>query len=100
MTDLTPSVPGEPTRLTREQYLRLVEAGALGDEDRVELLEGVIVAVTPPNPAHDSATTRATLALIRAVGDRAVVRTQCSLAVSRFSAPQPDVAVVPGVLAD
>jgi Uma2 family endonuclease len=99
MTDLIPSVPGEPTRLTVEQYFGLVEAGVLGEDDRVELLEGVIVAMSPTNPPHDSAVTRVSSALFEAVARRAVVRTQCSLVVGR-SVPEPDVAVVPGSLAD
>lgn len=100
MTDLTPSVPSEPTRLTTEQYFGLVEAGVLSEDDRVELLEGVIVAMTPTNPPHDSAVTRVSVALYDAVGRRAVVRTQCTFLASRWSAPEPDVAVVPGSLAD
>jgi Uma2 family endonuclease len=100
LTDLPPKVPGEPTRLTVEQYFGLVEGGVLAEDDRVELLEGVVVAMPPPNPPHDSGTTRATVALLRALGDRAVVRTQCSFVAGRYSALQPDVAVVPGRLGD
>ena len=96
MTDLTPSVPSEPTRMSVERYLGLAEAGVLAHDDRVELLEGVVVAMTPSSPLHDSCVTRATLALVRAVSERAVVRTQCSLVAGRHSVPEPDVAVVPG----
>jgi Uma2 family endonuclease len=100
MSDLAPSQPSEPTRLTVDRYLGLVEAGVLSEDDRVELLEGVIVAMTPSNPPHDTGVTRATHALIRAVAERAVVRTQCSLIVGRHSMPEPDVAVVPGSVDD
>ena len=100
MADLTPVVPGEPTRITAEHFLRLVDAGEFGCDDRVELLEGVIVSMPPPSPPHDSAITRATYVLIGAAGDRAVVRTQCSFLASRWSVPMPDIAVVPGTLDD
>jgi Uma2 family endonuclease len=100
MSDLTPVVPDEPTRITAERYFALVEEGALAEDDRVELLEGVIVAMPPPNPPHDSGTTRMTVALLRAVGSRAVVRPQCSLVVGHWSVPQPDFAVVPGTPED
>ena len=96
MADLTPSIPGEPARMTVDRYLGLVEAGVLSEDDRVELLEGVIVAMTPSNPPHAAVVTMATRALLRAVGERASVRTQCTLVLGRFSAPEPDVAVVPG----
>jgi Uma2 family endonuclease len=79
-----------------ERYLGLAQAGALAHDDRVELLEGVVVAMTPRTPVHDSCVTRATLALVRAVAGRAVVRTQCALIAGRHSVPEPDVAVVPG----
>jgi len=96
LADLTPSIPGEPARMTVDRYLGLVEAGVLSEDDRVELLEGVVVAMTPSNPPHAAVVTMATRALLRAVGERASVRTQCTLVLGRFSAPEPDVAVVPG----
>ncbi len=100
VSDLTPNAPGNPALYTAEQYLRLVEDGLLTEEDRVELLEGVIVAMTPKNPPHDTGVTRVQYALMRALGDRAVVRGQCTLHLSGRSVPEPDVAVVPGRLAD
>ncbi len=100
MTDLTPVIPERPTRISVTRYLDLVVTGALAEDDRVELLEGVIVAMPPANPPHDAAVTRCTYALIRALGDRAVVRTQCSFLESAWSLPEPDVAVVPGTLDD
>lgn len=99
MSDITP-LPSEPTRIPTSEYLRLVQAGVLGEDDRVELLEGVIVAMTPSNPPHATAVTKATYALMRAVADRGVVRTQCDFIASRWSVPEPDVAVVPGNVDD
>ncbi|MGH7337972.1 MAG: Uma2 family endonuclease, partial [Myxococcota bacterium] len=88
--------PNESTRITVERYFDLVEAGVLSEDDRVELLEGVIVAMTPSNPPHAAAVTMVTRALFRAVGERASVRTQCALVLTPYSCPEPDVAVVPG----
>lgn len=99
MSEITPPQL-DPKRISVECFLHLFEEGALGDEDRVELLEGVIVAVTPPNPPHDEAVTVCTYALMRACEDRAVVRTQCSFFASNWSLPHPDVAVVAGRLGD
>ena len=100
MADLTPSVPSEPTRMTVECYFGLVEAGVLSEDDRVELLEGVIVAMTPHNPPDASGVARANQALLLAIGRRAHVRPQLSLVVGRFSVPEPDLAVVPGCADD
>jgi Uma2 family endonuclease len=82
-----------------EHYLGLVEAGVLGPDDRVELLEGVIVAMAPQNPPHAAGVARVYEALSGAVGRRAHLRSQLSL-VLRRSVPEPDLAVVPGSVDD
>jgi len=95
-------VPPAPSgsRYTRERYFALVEEGLLRADDRVELLEGMIVATSPQNPRHASATTRVYDALREALGRRAVIRVQLPLIAGAYSVPEPDVAVVPGRPAD
>jgi Uma2 family endonuclease len=87
-----------PTRFTVEQYFGLVEAGLLAEDDRVELLEGVVVSMSPRTARHDAAVCRVHEALRSGVGDRAVVRVQCTLVLPPHRAPEPDVTVVPGTL--
>jgi Uma2 family endonuclease len=99
MTDLAPSIPSEPTRISVERYLGLVEAGVLGEDDRVELLEGVIVAMAPQNPPHAAGVARVYEAVRAAVGRRAHLRSQLAL-VLRRSVPEPDLALVPGSVDD
>lgn len=95
MTHLAPSAPSEPTRMSVAHYLGLVTAGVLGPGDRVELLEGVVVAMAPQNPPHAAGVARADEAIRRAIGARAHVRPQLALVLPR-SVPEPDLAVVPG----
>ena len=83
-------------RVSSERYLRLVDEGVLQVTDRVELLEGVVVAMSPISPPHAVATEKTAAALRAAVGARAVVRVQQPLHVGLSSVPEPDVAVVPG----
>ncbi len=92
---MTPGAPAA-ARYTAARYFALVDEGVLGPDDRVELLEGVIVAMSPHNPPHASAVRRVSKALDRAVGDRAVVSVQLPLVVSDESVPEPDVAVGAG----
>jgi Uma2 family endonuclease len=80
--------------MTVEQYFALVDQGVLEPEDRVELLDGVVVAMPPRTAAHDGNTGRVAQALRRAVGDRALVREEKTLILGRYSVPEPDVAVV------
>lgn len=96
VSDLTPNAPGNPALYTAEQYLRLVEDGLLTEDDRVELLEGVVVAMTPTNAPHDDAVTQLQYALMRALETRALVRVQCTLRLGGRSVPEPDLAVVRG----
>jgi len=85
---------------TTERYFALVDEGVLQPDDRVELLEGVVVAMAPQNPPHAGFVALAARQIGRLVGDRAAIRSQSSLLVGRRSVPEPDVAVVPGTEAD
>ena len=95
-----PADPAAPAHWTAEQYPALVDTGVLGPDDRVELLEGVIVGMAPQNAPHASGVCRVDQALHRALGDGVVIRIQLSLPLGRRSVPEPDAAVVPGTIAD
>src|SRR5262249_6813149 len=53
----------------------LVDQGVLTEDDHVELLEGVIVAMPPEGPQHAEVGELVADALRAAIGDRARVRT-------------------------
>jgi Uma2 family endonuclease len=89
-----PTEAAAPWRYTVEEYFALIDQGVLSPDDRVELLEGVIVAMPPSNPPHASVVARVTRALSRTAGDRAAVRCQLPLVLGRHGVPDPDVAVV------
>jgi len=92
--------PNAAGKFTTERFFRLVSEGALSPDDRVELLEGVVVAMAPQNPGHAVAGDLVAEALRRAVGSRAAVRVQRPFIAGRHSVPEPDVAVVPGRVQD
>lgn len=92
--------PSVDVRYDAESYLELWRSGRLGAEERVELLEGIIVAEPAPDPPHSSATTRLRRALGTVIGGRAVIRVQEPLVLGAYSIPEPDLAVVPGVESD
>src|SRR5262245_61330386 len=98
MVDPALQDPVAPARWTAERYLRLVDEGVLGPDDRVELLEGVIVSMAPQNVPHAAGVTRATHVLTLAVAARAVVRPQLSFIAGKYSVPEPDIAVIAGGL--
>lgn len=83
-------------RITVERYFRLVDEGALQPDDRVELLEGVVVSMSPQNPPHAGIVGMLSALFWRRVGDRASVRVQLPLIMGALSVPEPDIAIVPG----
>ena len=87
-------------RYTADEYFGLVDRGVLDPDDKVELLEGVIVTVAAQNPPHASAVALVNEVIRGAVQSRAVVRVQVPLVLGQQSVPEPDVAVVPGKLSD
>jgi Uma2 family endonuclease len=95
-----PQDAAEPTGYTTDAYFALAASGAFGSDERVELLEGVVVSMAPHNPPHAAGVRLAEAALHRAVGASAVVQVQLSLVAGKRSVPEPDVAVLPGRLSD
>lgn len=94
---VTPAVNSDPSpRLwTRDEYHRLAEQGFF-DGQRVELIEGEIIVMSPQGIQHVIALHRVTKALERALGDAYWVRSQAPLAMSDDSVPEPDISVVLG----
>jgi Uma2 family endonuclease len=83
-------------RWTRQEYDHMVESGILGPEDRVELVGGEILTMSPRKGPHATAVQLAGDALRAAFGQGFVVRSRLPLALSADSEPEPDVAVVSG----
>lgn len=81
-------------RFSRAEYDRLVEQGWFTDE-RLELIEGLLVTVSPQGTSHADVIAHITESLIRLLGERASVRSQLPFAATDDSEPEPDVAVVP-----
>jgi Uma2 family endonuclease len=83
-------------RWTREEYDRLVAAGVLSPEERVELLEGDLVRMLPQNPGHSVAISNVEEALRAVFRVGFYVRVQMPFVGGDDSEPEPDVAVVRG----
>lgn len=94
MLDAESLSPEHIRPLRRHEYERLVEMGLFADE-RVELIHGTLVAMSPQGTRHASAVMRLSKILFQALGQHADVRVQSALAVSDQSEPEPDIAVVP-----
>jgi len=88
-------------RVTRKRYWELVANGTIGPDDRVELLDGVIVSMSPQNPPHAFSVATLTEAIAAFAAKLGVsLRVQLPLDLSELSSPEPDIAVVPGSATD
>jgi Uma2 family endonuclease len=59
-------------RLSVEDVRRMVDAGVLGEDDRVELVDGVLVDMSPPGAAHSAVVAWLTRHFVSAVQEREV----------------------------
>jgi Uma2 family endonuclease len=80
--------------LKRIEYDELVKLGVFGDE-RVELMFGSVVQMSPIDPAHCEAVAVLDEVLQRALWGRAKIRCQASFAATDDSEPEPDIYVTP-----
>jgi Uma2 family endonuclease len=81
-------------RWTVDEYHRMLAAGILGPEDRVELLDGYIVEMTPQEPPHASTTSSFGNDFVVLFAGKAWIRQQLPIALTLDSEPEPDIAVV------
>src|SRR5512144_538416 len=78
----------------RSEYDRMVELGLFQDE-RVELIRGVLVKMSPQLAPHASTIRKLTQLLMAQLQGRFALSIQSPLALSDDSEPEPDVAIVP-----
>lgn len=83
-----------PRPLKRAEYEHLVRDGFF-DDDKVELLFGMVVPMSPTDRAHAESVFRIGDTLRRQLGSRARVETQVPLAARDDSEPEPDLVVIP-----
>jgi Uma2 family endonuclease len=79
---------------TVEEYHRMGEAGILSPQDRLELIEGEIIQMSPIGQRHMSCVDRATDFFTTHLKGKALVSVQNPLRLSNYSEPQPDIGVL------
>jgi Uma2 family endonuclease len=79
---------------TVDDYYRMAETGILAPGERLELLDGAVVEMSPIGVRHASVVSRLTHLLISALSDRVEVRVQNPVRLDERSEPEPDIAVL------
>lgn len=82
-------------RLSVDQYHEMVRLGILGEDDPIELLEGLLVLKMTKNPSHSGATRRTRTRLESILPEGWFVDTQEPIT-TLDSEPEPDIAIIRG----
>jgi len=80
-------------RFSVEEYHRIVEAGILDEDERVELIDGRILKMSPIGSQHAAYVSFLNRKL-RVIEETVIVRIQDPIILDDETEPQPDIAVV------
>ncbi|BAY62032.1 hypothetical protein NIES22_20990 [Calothrix brevissima NIES-22] len=81
-------------KFTVEQYHKMLESGILTEDDRVELIRGEIIEMSPIGTKHAACVNRLINLLVQLLGKRVIVAAQNPITLNNNSQPQPDVALL------
>jgi Uma2 family endonuclease len=79
---------------TADEYERMTEAGILSEDDRVELIEGEIVEMSPIGRRHAACVNRLNQVFTLRAGRDVIVGVQNPVRLDEFSEPEPDIALL------
>lgn len=78
-------------RISVDEYYKMTEVGILKQDERVELIDGEIVPMSPISIRHMHCVNRFTRKLAKQVPDDIVVSIQNPIHLSENDEPQPDI---------
>lgn len=88
------SILSTKKRFTVDEYHRMVDAGILREGERVELIDGEVLTMSPIGARHMAALDRANRLFVMRLGETAIVRVGGSVRLGHFNEPQPDLVVL------
>jgi Uma2 family endonuclease len=79
--------------ITVDEYHRMVEAGIIEEDERVELLDGMLVKMPPIGLQHGITLVEIVVYLKNRIGTRAVISGEVSIPIAPHDEPQPDIGI-------
>ncbi|MDJ0730594.1 MAG: Uma2 family endonuclease [Crocosphaera sp.] len=76
------------------EYHKMAETGILTPEDRVELIRGEIIAMSPIGRKHAAAVNRLNQVLYQKFGNKVIISVQNPIRLDNYSEPQPDMVLL------
>ncbi len=81
-------------RITAEEYHRMGEAGIFSEDDRVELIEGEIIDMTPIGSGHANTVDELVRMIAPRLREDKRLRVQNPIVLDHTNEPQPDLAII------
>lgn len=82
-------------KLSIEEYHRMAEVGIIGSDERVELINGEIIEMSPIGKEHLATVGRINMLLTPLLAGKYIVFTQSPVQLIDTSEPEPDLMIVP-----
>jgi Uma2 family endonuclease len=76
------------------EYDRMIETGIFPEDDRIELIKGEVVKISPIGNAHAACVKRSTAIFYPLVARLVVISVQDPIQLDDYSKPQPDIALL------
>jgi len=81
-------------KFTADEYEQLGRVGIFTEDDRVELIEGEIIEMSPIGRRHMACVDRATDVFTSCLKGKALISVQNPLRLNNYNEPQPDIVVL------
>ena len=86
--------PVRARRFSVSEYHQMLAAGILGEDDRVELIDGEVVQMSPIGSRHAACVDRLVALLFADLSGQVQVRVQAPIVLNDQSEPEPDVVLL------
>jgi len=87
-------------RFKRVEYDRMIECNIFGPDDRIELIDGLLVCKEPQDSRHVTGMRLVSTTLRRAFGSGWIIEHGSPIALDDDSEPEPDISVIAGAPID
>ncbi|MDM3847825.1 MAG: Uma2 family endonuclease [Aphanizomenon gracile PMC649.10] len=81
-------------RLNVSQYHQMSEAGIFSENDKVELINGEIIEMSPIGRRHTACVNRLNSVFSQLLGKKVIIAVQNPITLNNLSEPQPDIALL------
>ncbi|MBI3801267.1 MAG: Uma2 family endonuclease [Deltaproteobacteria bacterium] len=89
---MTSATAPAPRLFSRDEFQHLAMSGLFAGE-KVELIDGVVIAMSPQNTPHAATVNRLNYQLMRLCGSEVYLRVQSPVALGDYNQPEPDLAL-------